>query len=222
MSDNIIKKLTKFGQDILEQSPKVFAIARLVRVGPRHMVTIEKHTAYNTAAISIAVAALVLSRKFISTGSSIDVGSSLISTALAVFFFLGVGFVVNLLERGDGNAESEEIEGTALANKWSTFMILNFAVLIIVYWVATSISLTFSNGNETFLGVVDSFFGFENFTVTQWVTVLICSALGSAIVLSFCHISSKIIDPLNKVWSYFLVSTLVCAFPFYLINFYFV
>jgi hypothetical protein len=211
--------LTKFLKDVISEAPKVVSLPRLVRIGPKHMKTFPAHTAYNTAAFSVTSIMLFLANRFVSPSEMIPLTASLLSSMLAIVFFLVIGFVVNLSAPGElGNIEVIEGNSVSESNKWARYLILNFIVLIGFYLVVSMGIWLVTEGEESIVSLIVRYFSASSH-LAAFLAVMITAVVASAVVHTQFYFGKKVIDGAGPSAMCFFISALVTGGLFYIFNF---
>ena len=133
---------TNFLKDVLKGFGSLHLLARIVRIGPQHMMSLSRHSATNMSALIVLAVLFVISINFYSPANPIGPVVGMIATLLSVVLIGVVGFFVNLGAPAERYFTDAEAGGRAdnLANKWSTYLLLNLVIMIFVFIALNVIS----------------------------------------------------------------------------------
>jgi hypothetical protein len=216
-----MENLTKAIKNVVEGFRSLHILAFQVRIGPRHMKTIEKHGAYNASAIVVIGALLTLSTGLYSPFSTNGITTGLLSALLSVAIVGVIGTVVNFIEPAstvfaDDTPDVLENRAAGLANKWATYFALNFVIMILLFLAGNGISVSLWDGRSMVGFLIYN--GLSYYLSTIIVTFFV-SFVSVAIVFLFCRKAGKIVDGKGALISIFIWTNIVCSALFYYIQF---
>jgi hypothetical protein len=215
-----MESLIIFLKDTLTGFAKLHSLARIVKIGPRHMVTFRQHSAYNISAFAVLSALMALSINFFSPSESVGLATGLISAVIALVLVGVVGFFVNMAApEGTVFADFGEVDVTAsgLTNKWASYFALNFVVIVLFFLALNGLVLLFTDGDLIAVTrLVRLGFSYE---ASVFLSVACVTIAATSVVFGLCKRSEKILDGLGRSFAIFLITNLVCGSLFYFINY---
>lgn len=216
-----MEKFTNLVNDVLEGFKSLHVLANQIRIGPRHMRPIEKHGAYNASAILSIAALLTISMGLYSPFATNGVTTGLLSALMSTAIVGIVGTFVNLIEPAANiftNDESDpSTQAAGIANKWTTYFALNFAVAILLFLIGNGLMAAFERDGRSMVGYMISS-GIDYY----FSTIIVISAtvfISTTLVFYFCRRSGKIVDSMYAVIPIFFWTNIVCASLFYFFQF---
>lgn len=228
--------LLTFLTDVMKGFGHLHSLARRVRISPAKMLTFDEHAAYNTSALLVTAALLTISINFFSPAVGIGFGTGLISALLSLLLVGVVGFFVNLaapsadvfVDRAEPPVVTDPAQNDntpvvadpaahALANKWASYLILNFVVLILTFIAVNSVVAVASGGSQIAVTALrDAGIDYDLAVAT---IVIASSLFATSVVFWLCRRSGKIVDGFPTAAKIFAATNLVCASLFYVMNF---
>lgn len=211
--------MEKLLESILAAFKSLGVLARAVRIGPRHMKTMQNHSAYNAAAMLVISFFLIMSINLFSSSNAVGLTTGIISTMMSIVLIGIIGFFVNLADTDSNNFNTPADDGVVAesqANKWSSYIAINFFVLIFVYLLLNGLSAFFWSGSPIAAVLIDR--GLSFFAGTL-ISVTLSSLLATSIVFWLCKRSGKIIDGFRASLIVYVVTNLVCISLFYALHF---
>jgi hypothetical protein len=209
-----------FLKDTLEGFTKLHSLARIVKIGPKHMVSFQQHSAYNLSAFAVLSALMAISINFFSPSESVGLATGLTSAIVALILVGIVGFFVNMAapERSVFTEIGDlDLSSAALTNKWASYLALNFIVIVLFFLALNGFILWFTDGELIAVTSLNRA-GFS-YQTSVFLTVGLVTIFATSVVFGICKKSEKIVDGIGAAIVIFFVTNVVCGVIFYLINY---
>ncbi len=207
-----------FLDTLLKGFAQLHLMARMVRIGPRHMKSLKDHRASNAIVFSLIASLLFVSIRYFSTTADVGLPTGVIAAIIGIVLFGVIGYLVNLAAPESEVFVDDAVEAESEANKWATYLSLNFVMMLTVFIGANGLFSVFASDNTSIAKyLMDSGFDYDPAT---WLVVCASSLIATGLIFTICKIAGKIVDGPRPATIIFIVTNIICSLLYYFFQYY--